>query len=45
MRVSPAMGNRIVDAAREILNKCTSDIYIYTDHCKGNQAGRYIINN
>lgn len=40
MRVSPAMSNRIVDAAREILNKCVSDIYIYTDHCKGNQAGR-----
>jgi hypothetical protein len=35
------MVNRIVDAAREILNKCVSDIYIYTDHCKGSQAGRY----
>ena len=40
MRVSPAMSNRIVDATREVLNKCVSDIYIYTDHCKGNQAGR-----
>ncbi|XP_046842177.1 RNA 3'-terminal phosphate cyclase-like protein [Xenia sp. Carnegie-2017] len=40
VRVSPAMVNRIVDAAREILNKCVSDIYIYTDHCKGAQAGR-----
>jgi RNA 3'-terminal phosphate cyclase-like protein len=40
VRVSPAMVNRIVDAAREMLNKCVSDIYIYTDHCKGSQAGR-----
>jgi len=39
-RVSPATCNRIVDAARSILNKCLPDIYIYTDHSKGSNSGR-----
>ncbi|KAJ8306596.1 hypothetical protein KUTeg_017141 [Tegillarca granosa] len=40
VRVSPATTNRIVDAARSILNQFLPDIYIYTDHYKGSQSGR-----
>ncbi|XP_015779318.1 PREDICTED: RNA 3'-terminal phosphate cyclase-like protein [Acropora digitifera] len=40
MRVSPAMCNRVVNAARGVLNQFVSDIFIYTDHCKGAQSGR-----
>lgn len=42
MRVSPAICNRVVDAARGVLNQFISDIYIYTDHCKGAQSGKYV---
>ena len=42
MRVSPAMCNRVVNAARGVLNQFVSDIFIYTDHCKGAQSGRYV---
>ncbi|KAJ8339009.1 hypothetical protein SKAU_G00357950 [Synaphobranchus kaupii] len=40
VRVSPQMANRIVDSARSILNKFIPDIYIYTDHMKGANAGK-----
>ncbi|XP_067295902.1 RNA 3'-terminal phosphate cyclase-like protein [Pseudorasbora parva] len=40
VRVSPQMANRIVDAARSILNKFIPDIYIYTDHMKGLSSGK-----
>ena len=40
VRVSPAVANRIVDAARGVLNKFLPDIYIYTDHLKGSQSGK-----
>ncbi|XP_077869430.1 RNA 3'-terminal phosphate cyclase-like protein, partial [Saccoglossus kowalevskii] len=40
MRVSPAMTNRIVEAAKGILLQFLPDIYIYTDHMKGQQAGK-----
>ena len=43
MRVSPAICNRVVDAVRGVLNQFVSDIYIYTDHCKGGQSGKYVI--
>ncbi|KAL4617368.1 RNA 3'-terminal phosphate cyclase-like protein [Arapaima gigas] len=39
VRVSPQMANRLVDSARSILNKFIPDIYIYTDHMKGGNAG------
>ena len=26
-----------------VLNQFVSDIYIYTDHCKGGQSGKYVI--
>uniref|UniRef100_A0A8C1FI16 RNA terminal phosphate cyclase-like 1 n=1 Tax=Cyprinus carpio carpio TaxID=630221 RepID=A0A8C1FI16_CYPCA len=35
VRVSPQMAKRIVDSARNILNKFIPDIYIHTDHMKG----------
>lgn len=34
------MANRIVDSARNILNKFIPDIYIHTDHMKGTNAGK-----
>ena len=40
MRVSPGFVNRLVDSARSVLNKFLTDIYIYTDHMKGGQAGK-----
>ncbi|KAJ7372965.1 rRNA-processing endoribonuclease [Desmophyllum pertusum] len=36
--MSPAICNRVVDAARSVLNQFVSDLYIYTDHCKGAQS-------
>ncbi|KAJ7986878.1 hypothetical protein DPEC_G00332970 [Dallia pectoralis] len=40
VRVSPQMANRLVDSARSILNKFIPDIYIYTDHMKGDKSGK-----
>ncbi|KJE90878.1 RNA 3'-terminal phosphate cyclase-like protein [Capsaspora owczarzaki ATCC 30864] len=39
-RVSPQTANRIVDAARSLLNTFIPDVYIYTDHYKGAESGR-----
>lgn len=38
-RVSPQMANRMVDAARGVLNRYLPDVYIYTDHFKGRDSG------
>mmetsp|Transcript_41420 Transcript_41420/g.132303 ORF Transcript_41420/g.132303 Transcript_41420/m.132303 type:complete len:369 (+) Transcript_41420:173-1279(+) len=38
-RVSPQTSNRMVDAARGILNKLLPDVYIFTDHVSGAEAG------
>jgi len=35
LRVSPQTGNRLVDAARGVLNKFLPDVYIFTDHHPG----------
>ncbi|KAM9794074.1 RNA 3'-terminal phosphate cyclase-like protein isoform X2 [Syngnathus typhle] len=40
VRVSPQMGNRIVESARGVLNQFIPDIYIYTDHMKGVSSGK-----
>ncbi|XP_047425944.1 RNA 3'-terminal phosphate cyclase-like protein isoform X2 [Mugil cephalus] len=40
VRVSPQMGNRIVESARGVLNQFIPDIYIYTDHMKGPNSGK-----
>eukprot|EP00040_Diaphanoeca_grandis_P015053 m.76598 g.76598 ORF g.76598 m.76598 type:complete len:362 (+) comp24918_c0_seq1:207-1292(+) len=39
-RVSPQTANRVVDAARGVLNKLLPDVYIYTDHYRGAEAGK-----
>ena len=38
-RVSPAIINRVVDAARAVLNRLLPDVYVHTDHCKGLHGG------
>lgn len=40
LRVSPAMANRMVDAAKGALLNFIPDIYINTDQRKGQQAGK-----
>eukprot|EP00854_Cymbomonas_tetramitiformis_P002017 gene2017-2706_t len=37
-RVSPQNANRMVDAARGVLNDLLPDVYIFTDHASGKQA-------
>ncbi|KAF0288258.1 RNA 3'-terminal phosphate cyclase-like protein [Amphibalanus amphitrite] len=39
-RVSPAMSSRMVDSAKAVLLKFLPDVYIYTDHYKGEMAGK-----
>lgn len=39
MRVSPQASNRLVDGARGVLNALLSDVYIFTDHMAGVDAG------
>ena len=38
-RVSPQAANRMVDAARRLLNALLPDVYIFTDHRAGKAAG------
>lgn len=38
-RVSPGIASRIVDAAKGALNEFQQDVYIFTDHYKGNESG------
>eukprot|EP00899_Mesostigma_viride_P007212 jgi/Mesvir1/16492/Mv10046-RA.1 len=38
-RVSPKMSNRMVDAARGVLNRLLPDVYIFTDHAGGVASG------
>jgi len=40
VRVSPAISNRIVAAAKGILLKFLPDVYIYTDHHRGQKSGK-----
>lgn len=37
------MANRMVDAARGVLNQFLSDVYIYTDHAGPARTGKYVI--
>ncbi|KAJ3112617.1 rRNA-processing endoribonuclease [Phlyctochytrium bullatum] len=39
-RISPAMANRMVDAARPILTRFIPDVYIYTDVYKGGESSK-----
>lgn len=38
-RVAPQTANRVVDAAKAVLNKYQQDCFIYTDHYKGKESG------
>lgn len=40
IRVSPAIANRMVDSAKEVLLNFIPDIYIHTDHCRGASSGK-----
>jgi len=39
LRLSPQTGNRLVDAARSVLNKFLPDVYVFTDHHPGDSRG------
>ena len=39
MRVAPTNGNRMIDEMRDVLNRFISDLYIVSDHAKGNESG------
>jgi RNA 3'-terminal phosphate cyclase-like protein len=38
-KVSPQVPNRLVDAAKGVLLKVLPDVYVYTDHLRGDKAG------
>ncbi|KAK4047788.1 hypothetical protein OIV83_005130 [Microbotryomycetes sp. JL201] len=40
VRVSPQMANRLVGAARSVLNRYIPDVYVYTDVYKGEDSGK-----
>lgn len=40
VRVSPQFSNRMVDAARSVLNRYIPDIYIHSDVYKGDESGK-----
>jgi 18S rRNA biogenesis protein RCL1 len=40
VRVSPAISNRLVDAAKGVFLQFIPDVYIYTDHHRGNKSGK-----
>ena len=42
-RVSPQTANRIVESARALLNTFIPDVFIYTDHYKGAESGKYVV--
>jgi RNA 3'-terminal phosphate cyclase-like protein len=42
-RVSPQTANRLVDAAKGVLNKYQQDTFIYADTYKGGDSGLYVV--
>ncbi|KAK6617754.1 hypothetical protein RUM43_013982 [Polyplax serrata] len=40
VRVSPTFANRIVETAKGVLLNFLPDVFINTDHCKGDRAGK-----
>ena len=40
MRVAATTANRVVDSSRGLLNKLLPDVFIFTDHYTGSDAGR-----
>mmetsp|Transcript_28992 Transcript_28992/g.81666 ORF Transcript_28992/g.81666 Transcript_28992/m.81666 type:complete len:371 (+) Transcript_28992:225-1337(+) len=39
MLVAPHTGSRLVDGARGVMNKLLADVFVFTDHMSGKQAG------
>jgi RNA 3'-terminal phosphate cyclase-like protein len=40
VRVSPQFSNRMIEAARSVLNRFIPDIYLYSDVYKGEESGK-----
>jgi len=40
--MSPATNPRVIDKARGVLNDFIPDVYIYNEHLKGAQSGKYV---
>jgi len=40
VRVSPQFSNRMIEAARSVLNRYIPDIYLYSDVYKGEESGK-----
>ena len=40
VRVSPQMANRMIDAARGVLNRYVPDLYLFSDVYKGEESGK-----
>ena len=40
VRVSPQLANRLVAAARSVLNRYIPDVYIYSDVYRGEDSGK-----
>ncbi|KAL9940953.1 hypothetical protein V8E36_000441 [Tilletia maclaganii] len=40
MRVSPQMANRMIDAARGVLNRYVPDLFLFSDVYKGDESGK-----
>ena len=43
VRVSPQFSNRMIEAARSVLNRYIPDIYLYSDVYKGEESGKYVL--
>lgn len=41
VRVNPQFSNRMIEAARSVLNRYIPDIYLYSDVYKGDDSGKY----
>jgi RNA 3'-terminal phosphate cyclase-like protein len=39
-KCNPALANRVIDSARAVLNQLLPDVFIYSDHFKGSDAGQ-----
>ncbi len=40
VRVSPQLANRMIDAARGVLNRYIPDLYLFADVYKGDESGK-----
>lgn len=42
-RVSPQIGNRIIEGARSVLGSFTQDMFVSVEHAKGAESGLYVV--